>query len=440
MRLRTTSFAFVAATVLAVTTAVSAAAAPRPSAVTPRAVLGYELHVPAFTVANENASATAVGCTLAGYCLAVGFFARSSAHPSLALTWVRTTTGWHAGSTVALPVGAGSTATSSLGSVSCASPGNCLAVGTYKASATSASTVLAVRVRGGIVERGVAIAAPRGLRNPVPFAWCSASGACEVAGTATNAANKGRLFAFAASLSASAVWHSAAVAVPYATPSGLPTPNNGGSLTATDFTCVTPARCILVGSLQWTATSGTLPFSEVQSGAAWATARRAPLPSDSLPLTNPNGGGSLNSLSCAGAPTSFAASHCIAVGTYDSTAGPRQLEVKALGGSVSLGDAIALPTEGVYLATACRSANLVCVATGYTQFEGEAGAGSAYSVGTWTGFTSASGAPLVVGGGDPFDWLTGAACLAGKTTCVATGQGVDNADNDPIVLTFTGLP
>ena len=236
------------------------------------------------------------------------------------------------------------------------------------------------------------------------------------------------------------MWHTTPVAQPYVAPSGLPSPNNGGSISATDLVCVTAGNCLIVGAMHWTATSGTLAFTALQIGGAWQRVRVSPLPGDAAARSNPEYGGALNSVSCAGTPGSFAASHCIAVGTYYSTAGPRQLEEKATGGVIALGKEITLPTEGVYLATACRNTNLVCMATGYSEIEGEAGAGSAYSIGTSQGFTSVSMPPLVVGGGDPFDWLTGGACLVGKNVCVSTGQGVDNADNDPIVVTFTSLP
>ena len=437
MRLRTGTVIIVIPLLVAASTwAASAGAAQRPHVVT----AGYRLVVPPSSAANENASANAVACSTAGYCLAVGFFARSSVQPSLALTWVRDAAGWHRGTTVALPPGSTATATSSLGSVSCAAPGRCLAVGTVKASSGASSKILVERVLGGVAQRGVAIAAPNGFKSPTPFAWCSTTGACEVVGTATGPGGATRLFTFTASLSASTTWHTTPVVEAYSPPAGLPSPNDGGRITATDLTCVSSGNCIVVGSLTWRTTStATLPFTVLQVAGAWQHVRLAPVPSD-VATSSAEYGAALNAVSCAGAATTLAASHCIAVGSYQSTAGPRQLEEKEHAGAVTHGPAIALPTEGVFLGVGCRSANQTCLATGYSEFEGEAGAASAYSVGSSSGFTTLSSPPLVVGGGDPFDWLTGDACLVGRRICVATGQGTDDAANDPIVVTFSNMP
>lgn len=409
---------------------------------TPAAVAsGRQLEVPSSSLANENAQANAVSCTTRGSCTAVGFFGRSARRPSVALIWKVVGNAWGPGQMVPQPVGASSTSVSTLLSVSCSGPGTCLAVGTLAASTGSPPVLILVRELNGVVQRAVAVAPNDGLSYPNASVWCSPAGQCEIVGSSPNAAGHGRLYTMSASLrQRPGAWHSAPVALHYAAPSGLPTPNNGGSLTLDGFACVRIGNCIAVGALGWNAAQPTLAWTQLQVNGTWRPVRVVALPADALTVGSPDFGAGLSSVACAGSATTIALSQCVAVGSYGATEGQRQLVELITAGQLSLGTSPALPTEGAYATVACRAAILVCTAAGYEVIEGEAGAGSVYSVGTSAGFSSVSGLPVLTGGTDPFDDLGAASCMLSQPECVFVGSGVDEASSPPIEVTVSSLP
>src|SRR5207302_1424514 len=91
---------------------------------------GVEASLPGNAASNPKVSIGSVSCASAGNCSAVGNYNDSSGHPQGLL--LRETAGtWATGVEVSLPASAASSPNVSLRSVSCASAGNCSAVGDY---------------------------------------------------------------------------------------------------------------------------------------------------------------------------------------------------------------------------------------------------------------------------------------------------------------------
>src|SRR5256885_822389 len=91
---------------------------------------GVEAGLPANAGSNPGVAPRSVSCASAGSCRAAGGYHRSwNLVQGLLLTETAGT--WATGAAAGLPAGAGSDPSASLGSVSCASAGNCSAVGFY---------------------------------------------------------------------------------------------------------------------------------------------------------------------------------------------------------------------------------------------------------------------------------------------------------------------
>ena len=91
---------------------------------------GVEASLPANAGTNPNAYVVSVSCASAGNCTAVGHYVDSSGHEQ-GLLLSETSGTWATGVEASLPANAGTNPNASLDSVSCASAGNCTAVGGY---------------------------------------------------------------------------------------------------------------------------------------------------------------------------------------------------------------------------------------------------------------------------------------------------------------------
>lgn len=398
------------------------------------------LSVPPSSLTYENAEANAVSCAAPTSCTGVGFFGRSNDHPSLAVLWSWSGS-WGSGQLVASPTGAGPTSTSTLTSVSCSGHATCLAVGTYTAHAGARQQLLLVRERSGVVGRGVAVSLPSGLHAPTASVWCGHTGTCAVVGSATDGAGQGRLFALTASTTGTTAWHSAPEVPRYVKPTGLPRPNDGGSLAVGGFTCVSVGNCIAVGSIAWTSSpTRTLAVSELEVDGVWGPIERAAVPVDAVAIGSPTYQAQLDAVACTGAPASLAVSKCVAVGSYASISGFHQLVDRSSGGHLHVGAWPQDPTAGAYMTTACRGAGLACVAAGLHLSGAPHGEAGGYSVGTWAGFATMEVAPLAdTLGGETYEFFAGSACLPSHTTCFVVGGEELGPGQPPIVLTLRGV-
>src|SRR5438128_2219935 len=91
---------------------------------------GVEASLPADAGSDPAVNLTSVSCASAGNCSAVGLYCDSSDHRQ-GLLLRESGRSWATGVEATLPANAGSNPLVALGSVSCASAGNCGAVGTY---------------------------------------------------------------------------------------------------------------------------------------------------------------------------------------------------------------------------------------------------------------------------------------------------------------------
>src|SRR5438876_971921 len=94
---------------------------------------GVEASLPANAGPDPRVSISSVSCASAGNCSAVGEYTDSSGHEQ-GLLMTETAGTWVTGVEASLPAGAASDPQVSLSSVSCASAGNCSAVGAYRDS------------------------------------------------------------------------------------------------------------------------------------------------------------------------------------------------------------------------------------------------------------------------------------------------------------------
>ncbi len=401
--------------------------ATRPSA----AATAVVLRTPHTTAEYEDAAATSVSCVRPGSCLAVGTYEPAAA--SRALVWLRHGSRWAVGRPVALPVGAVASSSSTLTSVSCAAPGECLAVGTYTAAHASGPAGMLVRVVHGSTERAVELTLPSHEHTGQLATWCSTRGACVITGTMATPNGLARAFAARLSLASSAP--PTIVRLPYRTPTQVPHPNDGGSLSMPALSCTAVGDCLLAGTVTWqrSTTPNSLPVVEVETDSRWGPVRVSAMPNDAGTVS--------------GAPVftydafeadACAAHACTAVGTYAarSDAGEELLVASLLAGRLHLGTAAISPTDGAYSAVACAPDG-TCVAAGtlYDALvpgseEGE------YSIGTTSQFITDLPTPVPEVGGEELDTFTGAAFVLGAPTprFLIAGSEIDGGPTVPILV------
>ena len=252
---------------------------------------------------NPVVSLTSVSCAAAGHCTAVGAYDDSSFH-NQGLLLTETSGTWRAAKALA-PAGAASNPDTSLRSVSCASAGNCAAVGTYD-SATGTEGLLLSQTSGTWATGTEAVLPPNAGHSPgvgLSSVSCASPGNCTAIGTYfdTSFNSLGLLLS-----ETSGTW-AAGIQAPL--PAGAA---SNQSVVLNSVSCALAAHCTGVGS--YTDDSGNLQGVLLsQTAATWAAAK-TPLPTGaaSNPLIL------LNSVVCS------SVGHCTAVGTYADGSGHRQ--------------------------------------------------------------------------------------------------------------------
>jgi hypothetical protein len=132
--------------------------------------------------AKPDAGLLSVSCASAGNCSAVGTYADSSGNGE-GLLLTETDGSWSAGVEAALPANADSSAQSvQWGSVSCASAGNCAAVGSYKAGGPGAFRALLLTETDGTWSAGVAVTPLPDSNSWLSSVSCASAGNCTAVG------------------------------------------------------------------------------------------------------------------------------------------------------------------------------------------------------------------------------------------------------------------
>ena len=399
------------------------------------AVVQHASGIALATPGSLDGSAVSVDCPLAGGCTAAGNYLHTASQKT-AVAWSRTGAAWGAPHAVALPVGVPATAWSSYDAVACAAVKTCLLVGTYHSRAAEERAMAVVETRGAF-SRAVTLSLPAGERASELFASCpSPQGHCVIVGVMFRGGGTHRLFEIPVSLAAVASHRfGPTTQIPYTAPPGLPSPNNGGNVSAEGFTCVDLLDCIVVGQLSW-GSGGSLAFSELYVHGHWGPLRLVHLPSDAVGAVTQNA--FLDGVSCASGAVALTTNRCVAVGGYVGTITDAPLVETLSHGAFAPGSApVTVPaTMGHFSAVGCESLHHHCVAVGTLYQFGLAGSEAGqYSLGTTAGFASLSIAPIPVLGAEDLDVPAAVACPPGGSTCQVVGQEMVSPPNPPIALT-----
>lgn len=258
--------------------------------------------------ASPGVALNSVSCPSAGNCSAVGTFIDSASHQQGVLLTESSGT-WSAGVKAATPSNAASFNNTIVNSVSCVSPGNCAAVGSYKDNTASNNTQgLLLSQSGGTWGTGVEVTPPS---TPTPASdpgvvlnsvSCPSVGNCSAVGQYSSGATEGLLLT-----ESGGTWSQA---VAPTLPANASTSHN---TPVTSVACASAGNCTAVGSYldNTTPTNHTQGLLLAESAGAWAQGVEATLPLSPAPATNPQVG--LRSVSCASQAS------CSVNGTYTST-------------------------------------------------------------------------------------------------------------------------
>ena len=249
--------------------------------------------------ANAQVSIIRVSCASAGNCSAVGDYVDNSGH-SQSLLLAETGGTWATGVKAPLPANMGTNPEAGIDSVSCASAGNCTAVGNYADSSNHFQGVLLTET-AGVWGTGIETSLPpNGATQPSAFVdWvsCGSPGNCTAVGGYTDSSNhfQGVLLTETAGSWAPGVQ--------------APLPANAAAnpnVSPNSISCASPGDCSAVGT--YADSSGhTDGLLLTETAGVWATGEQAPLPADAS-TGDPNV--ALNSVAC---PT---AGDCAAAGRY----------------------------------------------------------------------------------------------------------------------------
>jgi hypothetical protein len=265
---------------------------------------GVEVILPAGAGANPQAVMSSVSCASAGNCTAVGDYIDTSGNTQGVLS-TETSGTWGPGVEALLPANAGANPQVSVNSVSCVSAGNCSAAGEYLDDSGGLQALLLTETSGTWV-RGVEASLPsNAARFPAASlsqVSCISVGNCSAVGVYGTTANPG-VFAGLLLTETSGTWAKGVQA---------PVPAHAGTgAIVQSVSCVSPGNCIAAG--EYADNSGKEQGLVVQEiSGAWSADGAAPLPANagSNPEVN------LNSVSCVSSNVD-----CGAVGVYTDSTG-----------------------------------------------------------------------------------------------------------------------
>ncbi len=304
---------------------------------------GEKAPLPAGTAASQFVSLSSVSCASAGYCTAVGIYQDSSGnYPALVVT---ETSGTWAAADASLPAGAAANPVADLVSVSCASAGNCTAVGYYQDSSGNYQGLLLTETSGtwaaaqAPLPAGVA-ASPSIYLSAVS---CASAGNCTAAAEYQTSSGPYQIFQLTET---SGTW-AAAEAPPLALPYGQ----------LSSVSCASAGNCAAVGSYS-APDSYTQGLVLTQTSGTWAAAW-APLPAGAAAVTE---NVYVNSVSC------VPAGDCAAVGYYEPSGKPEGLLLTETSGTWAAAtapvpaNAAASPNASLWSVSCVSAGN--CTATG----------------------------------------------------------------------------
>jgi len=256
-----------------------------------------------------------VSCTGPGNCVAVGYYTETTManndFDQAGMVAVESNGDWAAPSPMPLPSNAspmtsGQDARYNL--IACATPGNCVAVGSYYATASvpelDQQTTIATETNGSwsarqlVLPTGANSGTSAEVQEGASYALaCTGPGACLLTGDYLTGPT-------------SSVVHHAMYAVEtggtWAQAQNLPVPSGGTEAMAAALGCASDGNCVAGGS--YDTASGTVPWAVDEQSGSWGTPAAVGLPSNAAGPDHE--AGTITSLSCP------AAGACVGVGTY----------------------------------------------------------------------------------------------------------------------------
>ena len=357
---------------------------------------------------NTDISLTSVSCASTGNCGAVGYYDNYPYQRGLLLDKVSGS--WAAGIEATPPDDAAANPLVFLDSVSCSSPGNCGAVGHYADSVGSTQGLLLDEV-SGVWEGGIEVAPPGDAatdpRVSLNSISCASAGNCSAVGYYTSSSGRSGLVVD----EVSGTWGP-----------GIETAPSKDSVTELNsVSCPSPGNCIAVGYYQ-DSSDNLYGLLLGELSGTWETGVEASLPTDA------SGGGSLDSVSCP------SAGNCSAVGNYvDSSSNAHGFLLEEVSGTWQTGIEALLPTDAAGTAASnltsvsCYSAGNCSAVGTYTDSSGNTQGLLLDEVdGTWGSGTSV---PLPAGAAsNPSLHLNSVSC-AQDGICSAVGTYTDSSGN-----------
>ncbi len=252
---------------------------------------------------RPNAALHGLSCTSQGDCAAVGAYGTSAGAVD-AMVVAETGGKWGRAVELGLPVnaGTGTTASATLFGVSCASTGDCTAVGLYSETSHSRQAIVATEARGRWAPAAAFDLLPSGASgtwSSLFGVWCTSLGHCAAVGSYIGGSGSEEAMV---ATEAGGTWGPAAEP---SLPAGANSSYPNAELEA--VSCSSQGNCAAFGAYSTTA-SYSLDMVAVETGGKWA--RAADLNPPSGHGTSTILGGSGNSVACS------AKGFCTAVGSY----------------------------------------------------------------------------------------------------------------------------
>ena len=387
---------------------------------------GVEASLPANAGKNPNVGFDSVSCASAGNCTAVGRYTDRSGHEQGLLLTERSGR-WTTGVEASHPANATKNPDVQLFSVSCASAGNCSAVGDYIDRSVHEQGLLLTE-RSGRWAAGVEASLPANAsKNPnvdVGSVSCVSAGNCTAVGSYADNGFKGLLVT-----ETSGRW---AAGVEAALPAGTGTDT---FVQLSSVSCASAGSCTAVGIYQDVSSGNynrhVLLLSE--TAGTWAAGVEASLPANASTNRKLTSNVFVGSVSCA------SAGNCSAGGSYLDSSGHQQgLLLTERSGTWATGVEASLPANAGknpnvgFDSVSCASAGN-CTAVGrYTDRSGhEQGLLLTETSGRWTTGVEAS-LPANAGKNPNVDVDSVSCASAGN--CAAVGSYTDSSGHQEVLL------
>lgn len=383
-----------------------------------------KVSAPAGAAHNPGGWLYGVSCASSGDCTAVGSYEDTSGHEQ-AMAVAEAGNKWARAVEVTVPTGSYKNPNATLTGVSCASSGNCTAVGTYKNS-SGRNEAMAATETGGKWGRAVALSLPAGAAAGNPFAdleavSCTSAGNCAGVGRYTN--SSGAQVPMIAS-EAGGKWARAAQ---------LSLPDNAGTGSSAisslfAVSCTAKGSCTAVGLYSDTS-HDRHGMTVTEVGGTWGRATE-------FELLPPGAGGywaALFGVSCS------AAGSCTAAGAYeDGSDASHAMAAAEVGGKWGRATELALPSGANSTYPNAELQAVSCTSAGNCAGWGEYSNVASYSLDmviTETGGKWARAAEVSAPAGSRgFDVIAGASGNGVSCTrsdaCAAVGSYVDGSGHE----------